>query len=154
MLVCTKCCAALQKLGHDGVFMIQIHSKISQEMRTLFQHLVNEYGRKQVIPVYPRTQHLSFLLEQRSENQHYEQVSAFGKRAWQSSLRITLNQDVARIGDGIEPLDALRENVEMRNDEDERPLDAEVPRARLNPKNRTNREKNKNMKIHVLVRTC
>ena len=102
------------------------------------------WKKKQVIPVYPRTQHLPFLLEQRSEthrNQHYEQFSELGKRAWQSSVRITLNQDVARIGDGIEPLDALRENVEMRNDEDEQPLDAEVPRARLNQKNRTNREK-------------
>ena len=39
------------------------------------------------------------------------------------------------IGDDAEP------NVEMRNDEDGEPLEAEVPRGRMNPKNPTSREK-------------
>ena len=39
------------------------------------------------------------------------------------------------------------DDVGMGNDEDEEPLEAEVPRARMNPKNPTSREKAKNMKI-------
>ena len=46
----------------------------------------------------------------------------------------TLNTDPASIGDDSEPIKAPREDIEMRNDEDEEPLEAEVPRARMNPK--------------------
>ena len=48
---------------------------------------------------------------------------------------------MARLGDDIEAIEAPREDVEMENDEDEEPLEAEVPRARLNPKSPTSREK-------------
>ena len=36
-------------LGHDGGFMIPIHSKIGQEIRIHFEKLVNWYGRKELI---------------------------------------------------------------------------------------------------------
>ena len=58
---------------------------------------------------------------------------------WQSSAvespTETLNTDLAPIGDDIEPIDVPREDVEMENDEDEEPLEAEVPRTRMTPKN-------------------
>ena len=38
-------------------------------------------------------------------------------------------------GDDIEPVGESRADVEMGNDEDEEPLEAEIPRARMNPKN-------------------
>ena len=47
----------------------------------------------------------------------------------------TLNTDLAPIGDDVEPVEAPRGDVEMRNDEDEEPLEAEVPSDRMNPKN-------------------
>ena len=52
-----------------------------------------------------------------------------------------LNRDVAPIGDDIEPIGESRADVEMGNDEDEEPLEAEIPRVRMNPKNPTSREK-------------
>ena len=67
------------------------------------------------------------------------------KRAWQSSKLVsptkTLNTDLAPSSDDIEPVQVLREDVEMANDEDEEPLEAEVPRARMNPNNPTSRER-------------
>ena len=74
-----------------------------------------------------------------------EELSAVGKRGWQSSAPVsptkTLNRDVAPIGDDIEPLVESRADVEMGNEEDEEPLEAEIPRFRVNPKNPTSREK-------------
>ena len=71
-----------------------------------------------------------------------------GKRLWQSSALVsptkTLIRDVAPIGDDIEPIGESRADVEMENDEDEEPLEAEIPRVRMNPKNPTS-TKNKNM---------
>ena len=46
-----------------------------------------------------------------------------------------LNRDVAPIGDDIEPIRESRADVETGNDEDEEPLEAEIPRVRMNPKN-------------------
>ena len=43
--------------------------------------------------------------------------------------------------DDVEPSKASREDVEMINDEDEEPLEADVPRARLNPMSSTSRKK-------------
>ena len=67
------------------------------------------------------------------------------KRRWQSSAlespTKTLNRDVAPIGDDTEPVVESRADVEMRNEEDEEPLEAEIPRVRMNPKNPTSREK-------------
>ena len=67
------------------------------------------------------------------------------KRGWQSSAfgspTKTLNRGVAPIGDDIEPVEKSRADVEMGNEEDEEPLEAEIPRVRMNPKNPTSREK-------------
>ena len=42
----------------------------------------------------------------------------------------------------------------MGNEEDdEEPLEAEIPRVRMNPKNPTSREGNKNMKIQDMLST-
>ena len=71
--------------------------------------------------------------------------SATRKRVWQSSGLVSptkvLHTDLGQIGDDIEPIEVPREDVEMENDEDEEPLEAEIPRARKNPKNPTSREK-------------
>ena len=48
-----------------------------------------------------------------------------------------LNRDVAPIGDDIEPIRESRADVEMGNEEDEEPLEAEIPRVRMNPKTLT-----------------
>ena len=91
-----------------------------------------------------RGQYLQFLFEQRTEihrDQNCEHFSAERKRWRQSSALVSptkiLNTDLAQIGDDVEPIEAPREDVEMRNDEDEEPLEAEVLRARMNPKNPT-----------------
>ena len=72
-------------------------------------------------------------------------MSAVGKQGWQSSALVSptkaLNRDVAPIGDDIEPVGESRAGVEMGNEEDEEPLEAEIPRVRMNPKNPTSREK-------------
>ena len=52
----------------------------------------------------------------------------------------TLNWDVAPICDDSEQVGESRADVEVGNEEDEEPLEAEIPRARKNPKNRTSRE--------------
>ena len=99
-------------------------------------------------PSVSRKQQNQFLPEPRSEihrDQSCEQRSAVGKRVWQSSALVsptkTLNRDVAPIGDDIEPIEVPRADVEMGNDEDEEPLEAESPRVRMHPKNPTSREK-------------
>ena len=74
-----------------------------------------------------------------------EELSAVGKRGWHSSELVsptkTLNRDEAPIGDDIEPVEESRADVKMGNEEDEEPLEAEIPRVRMNPKNPTCREK-------------
>ena len=40
---------------------------------------------------------------------------------------------------GIEPVRESRADVELGNEEDEEPLEAEIPRVRMNPKNPTSR---------------
>ena len=69
--VFTKFCAVRQKsrakddrnfhLGHDGSYMIPIHSNIGQGMRIHFEKLVDWYGRNALIPV-SRKQHFNFYL--------------------------------------------------------------------------------------------
>ena len=101
--------------------MILVHSIIGTDMRIHFKRFASWYGRKQ--------------------------FSAAGKRVYQSSALVSptkiVNTDLAPIGDDIEPIEVPQEDVEMENDEDEdeEPLEAEVPRARMNPKNPTSREK-------------
>ena len=67
-----------------------------------------------------------------------------GNWRWQSSALVsptkTLNRGLAPIGDDIEPVGESRADVEMGNEEDAEPLEAEIPRVRMNPKNPTRRE--------------
>ena len=48
---------------------------------------------------------------------------------------------MAPIGDDIEPVGESRVDVEMENEEDEEPSEAEIPTVRMNPKNPTSGEK-------------
>ena len=54
-------------LGHDGGFMIPVHSKIGQAMRMYSEKRVNWYGRTQLHPVYIEDNICNFFFEQRSE---------------------------------------------------------------------------------------
>ena len=126
-------------------------------MRNHFEKLANWYGKNDLThSCLSRKQHFHFLLEPRSgidrdqqcercRSLSYEEQSAVGKRVWQSSALVsptkTLSRDVAPIGDDIEPVGESRADVEMGNEEDEEPLEAEIPRVRINPKNPTSREK-------------
>ena len=47
-------------------------------------------------------------------------------------------------------MEGSRADVEMGNEEDEEPQEAEIPRVRMNP---TNAERNKNMKIQDMLST-
>ena len=106
--------------------MIPLHSTIGQGMRTHVEKLVNWYGRKEILSA-SRKQPLQFLLEKggytHRNTKSFEQLSTVGKRAWQSTALVSptkiLNQDVAPVGNDIEPVEVLREEVGMGNDEDE-----------------------------------
>ena len=52
-------------------------------------------------------------------------------------------RDVAPTGDDIEPVGESRADVEMENEEGEEPLDAAIPRVRMNLKNPSSREQQK-----------
>ena len=73
-----------------------------------------------------------------------EEQSAVGKRRWQSSALVspttTQNRNAAPIGDDIEPVVESRADVDMGKEEDEEPLEAKIPRVRMNPKNPMSRE--------------
>ena len=49
-------------LGHDGGYMILIHSKIGQRMRIHFEKLVNWYAKNELIPVYLENNIFNFYL--------------------------------------------------------------------------------------------
>ena len=72
-------------------------------------------------------------------------MTAVGKRGCESSAFVsptkTLNRHVAPVGDDIEPTGEFCEDVEMGSEEDEEPLEAEIPRVRMSPKIPTSREK-------------
>ena len=146
--------------GSDGGFVIPVHSRIGHEMMMHFGSLVSWYERKTAHSSLHRRQHLQCLTEQRSEvrrNQYCGQFSAAGNEFCEHLIlcrpETSVEEQRARksnedsehrsapIGDDIVPIGAPREDVEMGNDEDQEPLEAEVPRARLNPKNPTSREK-------------
>ena len=44
-------------LGYDGGYMIPIHHKIGQGMRTHFEKLVNWHGKSELIPTFLEKQH-------------------------------------------------------------------------------------------------
>ena len=47
-------------LGHDGGYMIPIHSKIGQGMRTHLEKLVHRHGKNELIPVYLESNNFNF----------------------------------------------------------------------------------------------
>ena len=49
-------------LGHDGGYMIPIHSKIGQGMQTHFENLVNLHGKNELSPVYLENNIFNFYL--------------------------------------------------------------------------------------------
>ena len=53
---------------------------------------------------------------------------------------VLVNTHGTPIGDDIEPVDVFRDDFGTGNDEDEEPLEAEISRVTMNPKNPTNRE--------------
>ena len=83
-----------------------------------------------------------------------EELSAVGKRGWQSSALVSptkaLNRDVAPNGDDIGPVWDSRADVEMGNGGDEEPLEAKIPSVRKNPNNPTSREKQGQHRIELL----
>ena len=136
--VYTKCCAALQRsrakgrqdfyLGHDG----WLHDSDSQQ---------NWSGNDNSF----REIHI---------NQHCEHFSAAEKPVWQSSAFVvpmtTLKTDRSPIGDDIEPIESLREDVDMGNDEDEEPSEAQISQNQ-NESEESNDKRNKNMKIQDML---
>ena len=87
-----------------------------------------------------RKQHFQCLLEPRSaihRNQQCEQCPAVGKRVWQTNALVSPTKPLNR----DEPIRESRADVEMGNEEDEEPFEAEIPRVRMNPQNPTTREK-------------
>ena len=112
-----------------------------QRKEDAFRKVGELVRKKTFIPVYMEDNIFNFLLEQIREidrNQYCENLSAAGKRVWQSSALVsptkTLNTDLVPLGDDIEPIEALREDVGMGNEEDEEPVespDHEVRHAKL-----------------------
>ena len=49
-------------LGHDGGYMIPIHSKNGQGMRIHFEKLVNWHGKNELIPVFLENNIFNFYL--------------------------------------------------------------------------------------------
>ena len=107
------------------------------------------YERKELIPVYIEDNICDFSESKvkSTKKKYCEQISAAGKRLWHSSALASpaniLNTDLTPTGDDIEPIEALREDVKMGSDEVEEPLEADVLRANMNPKNPTSRKKQK-----------
>ena len=67
-------------VGHDGGYMIPIHSKIGQGMRTHFEKLVNWHGKNELIPVYLENKIFNFYLSRevksiKSNSVNYDQQS-------------------------------------------------------------------------------
>ena len=114
-----------------------------------FERLVNSYVRKELIPVYIEDNIFDFYKSKVKSTKKTccEQFSAAGGRLWHSSALASptkfLNTDLAPIGDDIEPIEAPREDVKMGSDEVEEPLEADVLRAKMIPKNPTSRKKQK-----------
>ena len=108
--------------------MIPIDSKIGQEMRYHFEKLVNWYGKNELIPVYLENNIFNFYMNREvksTESNNVNDADHYPSKNCQQS------------GNG----DGRAVDVEMGNEQDEEPLEAEIPRVRMNPKNPTSREK-------------
>ena len=121
--------------------MIPTHSRIGQGMRIHFEKLVNWHGKNEVIPVYLENNIFNFYLNREVKSTDTNNVNNAQQsgQVWQSNALLsptkTLNRDVAPIGDDIEPIGESRADVELGNDEDEEPLEAEIPWVWMDPKN-------------------
>ena len=105
---------------------------------------MNWYGKNELFPCILKTSIFNFYLnrevkstETNNANNAQQSGNEYGRAVRSYVQRKILNRDVAPIGDDIEPIGESRTDVEMGSEEDEEPLEAEVPRARMNPKNPT-----------------
>ena len=128
--------------------MIPAHSKFGHRNEDAFRK-IGDLTRKKAAHVQSTSKTTSsiFFLSKEvksTETQIVNNSQQPGNEYRRASALVSpteiLNTDLAPIGDDIEPIETPREDVEMGNDEDEEPLNAEVPRARMNPKNPTSRE--------------
>ena len=75
-------------MGHDGGYMIPTHSKIGQGVRVHFEKLLNEYGKNELIPVYPENDTPNFYLNREVKSEETHSVSdaeqCFEKESQQS----------------------------------------------------------------------
>ena len=146
-------------LGHDGGYMIRIHSKSGQGMKIHFEKLVNWHGKNELIPVHLENNIFNFYLNREVKSTETNNVNdaeqCFAKKSQQwgnesgsalVSPTTNLKRDVPPIGDDIEPVGESRADVETGNEEEEESLEAEIPTVEMNPKN-PRVELNKNMKI-------
>ena len=62
-------------LGHDGGYMIPIHSKLGQAMRTPFEKLASWHGKNELIPVYLENNIFSFYLNREVKSTETNNVS-------------------------------------------------------------------------------
>ena len=62
-------------LGHDGGFLIPIHSKFGQGMRTHFEKLVNWHGKTELIPVYLENNIFNFYLNREMKSTETNNVN-------------------------------------------------------------------------------
>ena len=101
-LVCTKCCAEIAckgrqdfYLGHDGGYMIPIHSKIGQGMRIHFEKLVNWHGKNELIliPVYLENNIFNFYLNREVKSSGTNKVN-------NADLCLAKNSQQSGNGDG------------------------------------------------------
>ena len=131
--------------------MIPIHNKIGQGIRIHFEKFLNWYGKNELIPVFLENNFFNVYLNREvkfTENcnvndavqyptKNCQQSGNGDGRAVLASPTKTLRRDVAPIGDDIEPVGESRADVEVGNEEDEEPPEAEIPRVGMNPKNPT-----------------
>ena len=108
-------------LGHDGGYMVPIHSKTGQGMRIHFEKLVNWHGKNELIPVFPENNIFNFYLNREVKSTGTNNVNYsdhyLAKNCQQSGNGDgRAVRDVAPIGDDIEPVEESRADVEMEND--------------------------------------
>ena len=124
-------------------------------MRIHVEKLVNRHGKNELILVYLENNIFNVCRNRKvkstetnnvNDADHYptknsqQSGNGDGRAVRSISPTKTLNRDVAAIGDDIEPVGESRAGVEMGNEADEEPFEAEIPRVRMNPKNPTSRE--------------
>ena len=61
--------------GHDGEYMIPIHSKIGQGMRIHFEKLVNWYGKNELVPVSLENSIFNFYLNREAKSTETNNVN-------------------------------------------------------------------------------